>query len=76
MSGKKCEEAILDAFCSLPYALMHIVGATLLPSKDPIMYKHRKLESLDVQEKQIKVDSSFVFKLLAYLILLYVVFLS
>lgn len=66
VSGKKCEEAILDAFCSLPYALMHIVGATFLPSKDPIMYKHRKLESLDVQEKQIKEEEMEISELKQY----------
>lgn len=73
MTGKKGEEVLLDTLCSLPYALMHIVGATYLPSKDRLINKCMKLESLDLQEKQIKV---VVFKLLAYLILLYVFLLK
>ncbi|KAK1395697.1 Mitochondrial proton/calcium exchanger protein [Heracleum sosnowskyi] len=63
VSGKKCEEAILDALCSLPDDLRYIVGATFLPSNDSIIYKHRKLESLDVQEKQIKEEERELSKL-------------
>lgn len=51
----KPEEAVEAAISSLPDEVVGMVGATSLPSGDPVSERRRKLEFLEMQEKLIKV---------------------
>ncbi|KAJ8446803.1 hypothetical protein Cgig2_016113 [Carnegiea gigantea] len=50
----KPEEAVEAAISSLPDEVVGMIGATSLPSGDPISERRRKLEFLEMQEKLIK----------------------